>query len=44
LNRGIKIKKITENEDGKYQDISSQFTKIVTLKSYEAKAFIISPK
>jgi len=44
LNGDIQIKEITENKDGEYQDITPQFTKIVTLKSYEAKAFIISPK
>jgi len=44
LGREIQIKEITENEDGEYQDTASQFTKTVTLKSYEAKAFIVSPK
>ena len=44
LKGDIQMKEITENNDGEYQDITSPFTKTITLKSYEAKAFIISPK
>ena len=42
LNGTIKIKEITENSDGTYQNIASQFTKTVTLRSYEVKVFVIT--
>jgi hypothetical protein len=39
----INIKEVTQESEGEYQAISSQFTKELTLKSYEATTFIVAP-
>ena len=43
MSGAIQIKEITESSDSNYEAITPQFTKQVTLESYEVKAFIITP-
>jgi len=41
---GIRIKEVTESSDGAYTNVANTFHKDVTLNSYDARVFIISPR
>ena len=41
---GIRIKEVTENGEGAYTNVANVFHRDVTLNSYDAKVFIISPR
>ena len=40
----IRIKEVTEDVNGAYTDVNNQFHRDVTLSSYDAKVFVISPR
>ena len=43
INQAISIKEVTETTEGAYEAIENQFTKELTLDSYDVRAFVITP-